>query len=365
VVDRRHFLTRGSAALLGLGSVALAADAPERPDTSANRNLITEAAQRCIDQGLDYLFRAKHEDGSFGDRPQYRGNVAVTSLAALALMAAGYQPGRGPYGKVVLDALKFVMSKEDPNRPGFLHNAHAAPHGPMYGHGFATLFLAEAHGMVHGKALREELNDKLRRAVDIILNSQNGSGGWRYEPVPKEADLSVTVCQIMALRAARNAGFLIPKSKVDKCIEYVKACQNRGERDDGGFRYMKEGGPAGFARTAAGLAALYSAGVYKGDEIDRGLRYMKQFKPGQGFLGRRDVRDMHYFYGHYYAAQVMWTAGDKEWSDWFPAIRDELINQARNRNDGSWTDPICADYATSMALLILQIPNNYLSIFQK
>ena len=81
----RRFLAHGSAALLGLtGTGALANDGQGKADTSTNRNLINDAAQRCIDQGLEYLARAKHDDGSFGDRHQYRGNVAVTSLAALA-----------------------------------------------------------------------------------------------------------------------------------------------------------------------------------------------------------------------------------------------------------------------------------------
>jgi hypothetical protein len=74
---------------------------------------------------------------------------------------------------------------------------------------------------------------------------------------------------------------------------------------------------------------------------------------------------MHYFYGHYYAAQAMWTAGGKYWEDWYPAIRDDLLNQPRLRNDGSWFDQICSHYGTAMACIILQIPNNYLPILQK
>jgi hypothetical protein len=39
---------------------------------------------------------------------------------------------------------------------------------------------------------------------------------------------------------------------------------------------------------------------------------------------------------------------------------------SNNRNDGSWLDhTVCADYATAMACIILQIPNNYLPIMQK
>lgn len=363
-LSRRRFLSRSSVTILGLagvgGATSWALDVRDRlPDGSTSKDMITPPAQRCIDRGLDHLARNQHDDGSFGER-QYKGNVAVTSLAGLAFMAAGHQPGRGARGKVVTDALQFVLSQEDNKKAGFLHNPNASPHGPMYGHGFGTLFLAEVHGMVQGRDLREKLGDKLKRAVDLIINTQNGEGGWRYQPERRDADISVTICQIMALRAARNAGLHVPKATVDKCIEYVKACQDR----EGGFHYMKQGGPPAFARTAAGVVALHSAGVYKGVEVENGLRYLMQFKPNQPFP-RRDMPDLHYFYGHYYAAQAMWTAGEPRWSEWFPAIRDELIGRARLREDGSWTDSICGHYATAMACIILQIPNNYLAILQK
>jgi len=349
---------------LGLSGYVLADLDRERerertPDGSLAKDMITPAAQRCIERGLEYLARCQDQAGGFGER-QYRGNVAITSLAGLAMMAGGHQPNRGQYGKVVTDALQFVLAREDRREPGFFHNPNASTHGPMYEHGFGALFLAEVHGMVGNKELRQETREKLKRAIDLIVKSQNGEGGWRYQPKARDADISVTICQIMALRAARNAGIYVPKSTVDKCIEYVKACQDQG----GGFRYMKQGGPPAFARTAAGLVALYSAGVYKGLEVERALRYLMQFKPNQAFP-RQGVHDLHYFYGHYYAAQAMWTAGGTHWQEWYPAIREELISRAGMRNDGGWNDSICSHYGTAMACIILQIPNNYLPILQR
>ncbi|MGE3808229.1 MAG: prenyltransferase, partial [Gemmataceae bacterium] len=195
------------------------------------------------------------------------------------------------------------------------------------------------------------------RAVRLIVRSQNTKGGWRYHPHSTDADLSVTICQIMALRSAKNAGFYVPKAVADRCIAYVKRCRD----PRGGFRYMdSHGGPA-FARTAAGVVALYSAGLYNGPEVEDGLRYLMNCKPGNHFLRH----DMHYFYGHYYAAQAMWTAGGKYWQEWYPAIRDDLLNSPRLRPEGSWFDPICTHYGTAMACIILQIPNNYLPILQK
>ena len=71
----------------------------------------------------------------------------------------------------------------------------------MYEHGFATLFLAEAYGMSRAAGLRE----KLAGAVRFIVETQNREGGWRYFPERRDADISVTICQVMALRAAKNA----------------------------------------------------------------------------------------------------------------------------------------------------------------
>jgi hypothetical protein len=360
VMSRRHFLA-GVAALVA-GSRAAADDPETLPDGSAAKDMITPDAQRAIDRGLAYLALSQGEDGSWGDRPQYAGNVAIVSLAGLAFMSGGHQPGRGPYGRVVTRALQFVLSKENTQPQGFLYNQFGNSHGPMYSHGFGTLFLAESHGMVTDRELRRRVRDTLGRAVKVIIDSQNGEGGWRYQPRPEHADISVTVCQIMALRAARNAGVEVPKSVVDRCVAYVKDCQTT----NGGFSYFKQGGMPAFARSAAGVAALYSAGIYQDKTVERGLRYLMQHRPNGQPLYRRDGENQYYYYGHYYAAQAMWTAGGQFWADWFPAIRDELVARARQRGDGAWTDPLVgSDYATAMACIVLQIPLNYLPIMQK
>ena len=361
---RRRFLL-GASALAGLGALTRsrlsAADPESLPDGTAAKDMITPDAQQSIERGLAYLARSQGEDGSWGDRPMYAGNLAVVGLGGLAFLAGGHHPGRGPYGKTVTRALQFVLSHEQPNPPGFLFNKSGNEHGPMYSHGFATLFLAESHGTIADRELRRRVRESLGRAVRLILDTQHNEGGWRYDPRPMPPDISVTVCQIMALRAARNAGLEVPKSTVDKCIDYVRGCQN----SDGGFRYMRQSGLSQFPRSAAAVAALYSAGIYQDKAIDRGLRYLAQYRPNGFGFGRREG-DQNYLYAHYYAAQVMWTAGGRWWTDWFPAIRDELVTRSRYRGDGAWLDPLFGcDYATAMSSIILQIPNNYLPIMQK
>jgi hypothetical protein len=86
---------------------------------------------------------------------------------------------------------------------------------------------------------------------------------------------------------------------------------------------------------------------------------LEQFRPG----AQKVRRGSFYFYAHYYGAQAMWHAGGERWLRWFPAIRDELVS--RQRADNSWVDPICAEYGTAMACIVLQVPNNYLPILQR
>ncbi len=310
--------------------------------------MMTKDTDDAIKNGLAWLARTQNSDGSFGTGT-YRGNIAVTSLAGLAFMSSGSSPGRGPYGGPIDKALAYVMTNTSPS--GFIAVAASSTHGPMYSHGFGTLFLAEAYGMTH----RPEIREKLQKAVRLIVDSQNIEGGWRYQPVRRDADLSVTICQINALRAARNAGLFIPKETVAACIGYVKKSQNH----DGGFRYMLQGGASAFPRSAAGVVALQSAGEYDTKEVRDGVSYLREYTR-EIKLGNRYS---HYYYGHYYAAQAMWLRGGDDWAQWYPAIRDELLR--RQAATGFWTDSICNEYGTAMALIILQIPNNYLPIFQR
>ena len=57
---------------------------------------------------------------------------------------------------------------------------------------------------------RRDLREKLSRAVKLIIDTQNEDGGWRYQPQRREADLSVTVCEVMALRTRATVASMYP-----------------------------------------------------------------------------------------------------------------------------------------------------------
>ena len=307
---------------------------------------ITPELQRAVERGLEFL--ASRQDATGKISSFESADTGITALAGIAFLASGNTPGRGKYGGEVQKCIDFLVAGAQES--GLLGGQ--AQHGVMYSHGFATLFLAEVYGMTGDDRVREVLV----RAVRLIESSQNREGGWRYQPLPLDADVSVTICQVMALRAARDAGIKIDKGVIDRAIAYVKKCQN----EDGGFSYMLGGGSSLFPRSAAGVATLFYAGIYSGPEVDSGLKYLARYTPGKAD-GADAESTAHYYYGQYYAVQTMFLAGGTHWSSWFPAIREELL--AKQQPGGSWTGESSEEYCTAMALIVLQIPYRFLPVF--
>lgn len=321
---------------------------------SAMESEITPELDTAVVEGLAFLARTQNDDGSWADG-RFGKNVAITSLACLALMSDGHLPGRGEFGDTVDRGVGFIL--DSATESGLI--TADSTNGPMYGHGFATLFLGEVYGMTPGgdnTARSQQLYETLVKAVRLIEQTQNDDGGWRYNPVPYDADVSVTICQIMALRSARNAGIEVASETIDRAVEYVRECQNA----DGGFKYQLGSGTSAWPRTAAGVASLYYAGIYEDDAIDKGLQYLEN----NAMPGRVPPSRSHYFYGQYYAVQSTYLAGGEYWERWWPAVREELLNL--QTDDGGWEDrSVGKTYGTSMALIILQMPKRYLPIFQK
>jgi hypothetical protein len=351
MLSRRHFLRSCAASSAGLFWAA-GVRADDKPEANHPDQLLTAEARKAITAGLKYLKDNQRPDGSFGTNT-FKGNVGITSLCGLALLSGGQQPGAGEYGAVLDAALDFVVSKEDARRRGFLNNSAASPHGPMYNHGFAMHFLAVALDGVKDKKRAENLREVLGRAVALTLESQNPDKGWRYQPVNTgEGDLTISAGQLCALRAARDAGIGVPKAALNNAASFIKKCQDRA---GGGFRYMPAGGIGTWARTGAGLLALYSAGITRGQEVERGLAFLLKNRPDP-----KARPDMNYYFGHYYAALATWSVGGEARKEWYTASRDELI--ARQAEGGNWTDIICPHYATAMALNALQAPKGRLEV---
>ena len=313
-----------------------------------------DATKKATAKALEWLKDRQNVDGSFSDGA-YAHNTAITAYAMIAFMSQGHLPGQGQYGPEVGKAARFLMASQ--RHDGYLVGARG---GNMYCHAMATLALAELYGQTGDDMLKEPV----KKATDLIVKSQHQNGGWRYEPQPTGADISVTIMQVMALRAAKNAGLHVPDTTLKNAIRYINSCYRP---TDGGFTYMPSSGQTGFARTAAGACVLYLTGEYEDDRLEK-LR--KEGKPNPiDYLHRKFDSPTHFYYGHYYAAHAMHQVGGKDWEDWYGRLVRYFVTSGSQQPDGSWSTTSRREvgpvYQTSIAVIVLSVPAHYLPIFQR
>ena len=318
--------------------------------------LVTPETRSAIDRGLEYLVRTQSREGAWrhgGPMGQYP--VAMTALAGVALLADGNTMTQGRYAPQVSRAANFLLGCAGPT--GLISRVEEESRS-MYGHGFSMLFLGELHGMEEDPHKRQGIHEVLQRAVELTARSQSKDGGWIYTPDSRGDEGSVTITQLQGLRACRNAGVAVPKTIIDQALNYL----DKSALPEGGITYRAD--RQGGARppiTAAAVACWYNAGVYDHPLVAKNLQFVKQ-RIGRG--GSRNNTLGHYFYAHFYTAQVMWLTGPQEWEWYYPAMRDRLL--AEQDADGSWEgDQVGKVYGTAIALTILQLPYGYLPIMQR
>jgi len=326
-----------------------------RAGVAPRPEMITARAEQAIEDGLAYLGRTQARNGSWRSSARYGVYpCAITSLAGLALMAGGNTPSEGPYADNVRRAVDYVLKCA--NRNGLIA-VMSEEQRPMYAHGFGMLFLSQAYGAEQDVELQKDLYRVLSRAVMLTARSQSPEGGWLYTPDANSDEGSVTITQIQALRACRNAGIKVPRSTIDRAVAYVTRCAN----DDGGISYsLRNRGRSRPPITAAAVAVLYNAGAYDSPIAHRAIDYMKRILEGGGTT----VFSGHRCYATLYTAEAMYLSSDANWRWFFSTYRDGLLDL--QNDDGSWPgDNVGEGYGTAMTLLVLELPYRYLPILQR
>lgn len=335
-------------AVLALPAVPIAAQEAYPPGVSKE---IHEAIQR----GIAWLERNQANDGSWRNAGGYGTYpAAMTGLAGMALLASGSTPTRGRSWGSVQRSVDFLLKHAD--AASGVVSVPQEEGRSMYGHGFATLYLACVYGMEESLKKQERLKKVLDKAVSLIASAQSSAGGWIYTPDSSGDEGSVTVTQIQALRACRMAGIVVDKKTIDRAVEYIKRCQNA----DGSIRYSLASGDAGRpAITAAGVAVLYNAGLYDDQPfVDKAVRYCKQQ------IQVTVDNTGHHFYAHLYWSQALYQRGGPDWGDYYRKKSEWLLKQ--QKKDGSWEgDGVGTVYGTAIALIILQLPYSLVPIYQR
>jgi len=319
-------------------------------------------------KATSFMLTQQKADGSLVDhnRP-----TAMTALAIIAMCSVGHLPtSQTTEGEAVRKALDYVLKPERQNAEGYF----GIDGSRMYGHGIISLMLAEVVGMGVNEKQDQLVRERLTKAVALILWSQERKepghqhyGGWRYEPGSKDSDLSVSIWQLLTLRAAKNAGFTVPKKNIDAAVAYLKRSYHSKRNAAGqpldlksACAYQPGHGP-NFPMAAAGLLALQICGEYAAPEVQGSANWLKEINP--------DINQKFFYYGIYYYAQAMYQRGGDDAEIARKKTTDILLQN--QQPDGGWEARDSQEkdagrvYATAMAMLSLSVQYHYLPIYQR
>ncbi|MEM8733674.1 MAG: hypothetical protein AAGG44_05615 [Planctomycetota bacterium] len=322
-----------------------------------------------IRRGIRYLMSRQREDGAIVDRQH---DTTMSALSVMAMASVGITPADdSPEGIASRNALEFVLRPDRQDKKGYFGNRDGSR---MYGHGITTLMLTEMIGMGASEQQDTRIHDQCQRAIDLILSAQKQpknsryQGGWRYTPNSNDADLSVSVWQLLALRSAKNDGLAVPVEAIETAVEYLRnsftsplnsAGQPLGE--SGGFSYLPDNRKATFAMTAAGALAMQLCGQYESPLVEQATRWLSEHPP--------KWEDRFFFYGTYYYAQAMNQQGGEAAARAHRIVTELLLTH--QSVDGSWAAEGGEEqgagrvYSTCMAILSLSVHHHYLPIYQR
>ena len=342
---------------------------PQAPPAKSVSPFARDETDEAVDRAIAWLLTQQREDGAILDKSH---DTTMTSLAVMALASVGVQPADpGPEGEAMLKALNFVLKEDRIDTTGYFG---AKDGSRMYGHGITTLMLTEMLGMAVSDEQDKLIHDRCQKAIDLILSSQKEQkpvhyqGGWRYTPAAKDADLSVSVWQLMALRSAKNDGLKVPGTAIEDAVEYLRrsyaARLDRNGLPDkkaSGFSYEPQRNSPTFTMTAAGLLAMQVCGEYESPLVAGAADWLLARPP--------KWTERFCSYGTYYYAQGMYQRGGEHAETAGRLVKEMLLKQ--QRPDGAWIAQNGSEknhgavYCTSLAVLSLSVKYHYLPIYQK
>jgi hypothetical protein len=335
---------------------------------------ITAESEAAVERGLRWLAANQGPEGNWGSN-----DLGLVAVGGLAFLSAGHMPGIGVHGEACGRALAYVVKNAKPS--GLLNIADGKR--DMYNHGLATFVLGQAYGMTADAKVGKALD----RALKLIARTQGPVGGWAYQAVPQDGDLSLSVMQAKALRSAVDSGFEIPPSVIEKAIANVRGHYTpKGgnptmpeaelKKFPGQFTYGKGGGNATVAMAAAGVVCLQEFGQYDDWRIPKSMEpvaaALAAVKPQHAHSGQMPFDA----YTLNYVGQSLYQVGGPGWKRHYPALRDalvgaQMIDPKNPAADGKWAAGAHVSgkpgdlYGTAVAVFVLTIPNRYLPILQE
>jgi hypothetical protein len=308
-----------------------------------------------VERGLQWL--AAHQDPDTGcfdadgfmkhdpkeDRCDGKGaadaDIAVTGLAALAFLGAGYTDrgaaAENPYAATVRAALAFLMAaQKDDGTFGT---------GSLRSDAIATVALCEVFVLTRNPRYRLPAE----RGVAALLRQQAAGAAWKD-------DATLTAWCVSAVASARGAGLDVPEASLRDALTWAGTAT-----DAASGRVGKEGkterltAATIFTRMLCGQAPLAVDAIPKGSALCAA-------KPPLWSVDEGTI-DMEYWR---FGTLALYRAGGADWRAWSGAMRAAIVDrqQAAGSRAGSW-DPVGVEggriEATALMTLSLEVYYRY------
>jgi hypothetical protein len=319
-------------------------------------------------RALRYLKKNQSSDGSWG-----KDKVAMTSMALLAYLAHGDTPASAEFGNTVESAIKYIANAQEGNGHFKGRDNHD------YTQPIAAYALAEAYAVTKIPSLK----DATIKAVSIVVDGQNPSGGFDYNlKSTTRDDTSYMGWCIQALKSAKMAGLYGDIPGLKECMHKSVAGfqKNYGESGGyGGFGYRDRGNSES-GLSSVGVLCLQFLGASNTRECRGGLNSLSKWE-----FNWENPRPGSFLYYMYYTTQARFQQGGAGWKSWNNQFSPSLVKHqdiiqkdasgyvdhiGQKRAIGSWISPAKKEHNggnqvmdTILCTLMLEVYYRYLPTF--
>ena len=354
--------------------LALALLAPAAPPPPAAPDV-----KQTVRTGLKWLADQQKMDGSWPSLNDFA-PTTTTVTAALALLMEGSTLKDGAYAPHLRKFLVW-LEKHTNDQGRLASNTQNEQFQYVPLHSNALVVLACMYDTDDDPARRERLEKMLVKATKYLLDQQGPRGGFGFVGAKDPNgggydDSQSTATALQALLAVRKVGIEVPTAATDKALRYLAKATNR----DGGVIYSTFGGAVPMGNDGQpGISATAAAGALTGDgarpeQLAAWVRNTRSTNPAPQpqFLRNGGT---YILIQQYQACRVAFALGETGHRRLDPTARDEdlfrwsvhrakvykALKESQGKN-GSWPDDqaIGPVYATALALVILQLDNDYL-----
>lgn len=320
----------------------------------------TQTARREIVERALQSMSTLPQDGMAGGEPRSR---TVTSLVVLAQLSSGVPPSDPIRGSGMQSAAEWLAKNSAVSFLGGDDESNTD-------HAITSLMVTELVGTLPSADANRKLLEISRAALEQSLRLQDKgaspeySGGWRRTDKTRANDRILTSWYLLQLRSASLRGLKVPKTAIERAVEFISASQKLDEANTeefGGFSMDSYGLPVRTS-TAAGLYALV---LFDHDA--------KRVDAARAWLDRHPPRwyGPQFFDYNFFAARALYRTRASDGGECYCRYVSRLVKLLKERQepDGSipfppgHSGPIVAmgsGYSTAMAVLILNHDRGFL-----